>query len=119
VSPLLQVAFDTHALSLAGRHRVAGGDLAERGRPPDLPPDGGALPDGPHAKLRRRGRAGRGSRRGYQGPARGARPGRDVPARGRGVPRPHASIAPSGGTKWAILDSNQGPPPYQSGALTS
>jgi hypothetical protein len=21
--------------------------------------------------------------------------------------------------KWAILDSNQGPPPYQSGALTS
>jgi hypothetical protein len=24
----------------------------------------------------------------------------------------------SGTPKWAILDSNQGPPPYQSGALT-
>jgi hypothetical protein len=25
---------------------------------------------------------------------------------------------PNGNAKWAILDSNQGPPPYQSGALT-
>jgi hypothetical protein len=24
-----------------------------------------------------------------------------------------------GTPKWAILDSNQGPPPYQSGALTN
>jgi hypothetical protein len=26
---------------------------------------------------------------------------------------------PRGGSGWAILDSNQGPPPYQSGALTN
>jgi len=30
-----------------------------------------------------------------------------------GTPRPNGSW------EWAILDSNQGPPPYQSGALTS
>ena len=26
--------------------------------------------------------------------------------------------SPDRGSQWAILDSNQGPPPYQSGALT-
>jgi hypothetical protein len=32
--------------------------------------------------------------------------------------RDRASATPICGTRWAILDSNQGPPPYQSGALT-
>src|SRR5262249_14786959 len=90
VSPPPRVAFDTRAPAVAGRHRIARGDLAERGRPPDLPPDGGAFAIGPHAELRCRGRAGRGTRRGDQGPAGRARPGRVVPAGRRGVPRPHA-----------------------------
>jgi hypothetical protein len=29
------------------------------------------------------------------------------------------SVAGFAEGKWAILDSNQGPPPYQSGALTN
>src|SRR4051794_15315807 len=90
VSGARQVPFDRGAPALARRHRIARGDLAERGRSTDLPPDGSAVPNGAYAELRRGGRAGRGSRRGDQGPARGARPGRVVPARGRGVPRPHA-----------------------------
>src|SRR5579875_1873444 len=172
---------DAHAL--AGRPRVAGGDLPERGDAADLPPDGGDLPERAHIRLPRRDRGRRRPRRADEAPALGAGPGRDVPARGRGVPRPHAPRPLSGlrlrtrakracasgagegkagrpgtstvcaagaatdmadaaltraesgalahaseasmcqrsgrGKGWAILDSNQGPPPYQSGALTS
>ena len=36
----------------------------------------------------------------------------------RTQPRP-LSLSTSSAGEWAILDSNQGPPPYQSGALTS
>ena len=32
--------------------------------------------------------------------------------------RDEGRAAPAGLPQWAILDSNQGPPPYQSGALT-
>src|SRR6185437_6745075 len=119
VSPVWWVAFDPRAPALAGRHRIPRGDLAERGCPADLPPDGGALADRPDGELRRRGHAGRGAGRGNEGPARRARPGRGVPAGGRGVPRAHPPASLSEHGEWAILDSNQGPPPYQSGALTS
>src|SRR5581483_11751668 len=91
VSLVTSAAFDTHAAALARRPRVPRGDLAERGGPRDLPPNGRALADRPDAELPRRDRARPGSRRRHEGTARRARPGRELPARGRGVPRPHGS----------------------------
>ena len=52
----------------------------------------------------------------------GSLPVGDLPDAERGAPDdPAAPSRPGspGALQWAILDSNQGPPPYQSGALTN
>src|SRR5215471_10114072 len=64
VTRLRRVALGTRAHAVAQRPRAARGDLAERGDPADLPPDGGALAVGTHFELRCRGRARPGSRPG-------------------------------------------------------
>jgi hypothetical protein len=54
---------------------------------------------------------------------RAGRPGGKREREDRNTPRQRGGEALDGWVRglaqWAILDSNQGPPPYQSGALTS
>src|SRR6266516_7553712 len=64
VTPGSLTAVEGRAPAMARRSRVARGDLAERGGPPDLPSDGCAVPDGAHSELRRRGGPRPGARRG-------------------------------------------------------
>ena len=69
--------------------------------------------------------ASRRARRGHALGDRRARRGRGLPPRDGGLPRPHRGSALSCARPlralqpWAIVDSNHGPPPYQSGALTN
>src|SRR5947209_30720 len=106
----------TDARAVAARPRVPRGHLAGCRRPPDLPEDGGDVTRRPVAELHSRALRRRRDRRRHEGPPDGARERPLVPARGGGVPPPNAARPLS---EWAILDSNQGPPPYQSGALTN